>query len=36
VELRGEGHTIAKFAKTLNVGESQVKLILKKGGRIRL
>lgn len=30
VELRGQGYTIAKVAKTLNVSESQVKLILKK------
>lgn len=30
VELRGLGYTIAKVASTLNVSESQVKLILKK------
>jgi DNA invertase Pin-like site-specific DNA recombinase len=30
VELRGQGYTIAKVAKTLGVSESQVKLILKK------
>lgn len=30
VALRGQGYTIAKVAKTLNVSESQVKLILKK------
>ena len=30
VELRGLKYTIAKIAKTLNVSESQVKLILKK------
>jgi DNA invertase Pin-like site-specific DNA recombinase len=30
IELRGLGYTIAKVAATLNVSESQVKLILKK------
>lgn len=30
VELRSQGYTIAKVAKTLRVSESQVKLILKK------
>lgn len=30
VELRSQGYTIAKVAKTLSVSESQVKLILKK------
>lgn len=30
VELRGLGYTIAKVASTLNVSESQVKLIMKK------
>jgi DNA invertase Pin-like site-specific DNA recombinase len=30
VELRGLGYTIAKVASTLNVSESQVKLVLKK------
>jgi DNA invertase Pin-like site-specific DNA recombinase len=30
VELRGLGYTIAKVATTLNVSESQVKLVLKK------
>src|SRR5471030_166302 len=30
VELRGHGYTIAKVASTLNVSESQVKLVLKK------
>jgi DNA invertase Pin-like site-specific DNA recombinase len=30
IELRGLGYTIAKVASTLNVSESQVKLILKK------
>jgi DNA invertase Pin-like site-specific DNA recombinase len=30
VELRALGYTIAKVASTLNVSESQVKLVLKK------
>jgi DNA invertase Pin-like site-specific DNA recombinase len=34
VELRGLGYTIAKVAATLNVSESQVKLILKKSATV--
>lgn len=34
VELRAFGYTIAKIASTLNVSESQVKLILKKAAEV--
>jgi DNA invertase Pin-like site-specific DNA recombinase len=34
VELRGLGYTIVKVASTLNVSESQVKLILKKAAAV--